>query len=45
MDLFLGVIGDEILVYVEEIVDGWFWNVSILYEFEFGFIFYIIVVE
>ena len=44
-DLLLGATGDETPVYAEETVDGWSWNASISYEFEFGLIPYITAAE
>ena len=44
-DLLLGATGEETPVYAEETVDGWSWNASISYEFEFGLIPYITAAE
>ena len=44
-DLLLGATGDETPIYAEETVDGWSWNTSISYEFEFGLIPYITLAE
>ncbi|BFT30663.1 TonB-dependent receptor [Alteromonas sp. D210916BOD_24] len=44
-DLLLGATGDETPEYAEETVDGWSWNASISYEFEFGLIPYITAAE
>lgn len=44
-DLLLGATGDETPVYAEETVDGWSWNTSISYEFEFGLIPYVTLAE
>lgn len=37
--------GGDVDVSVEDIEDGFFWNVSILFKIEIGLIFYIMVVE
>lgn len=44
-DLLLGATGDETPAYAEETVDGWSWNTSISYEFEFGLIPYVTLAE
>ena len=44
-DLLLGATGDETPVYAEETVDGWSWNASLSYEFEFGLIPYVTAAE
>jgi iron complex outermembrane receptor protein len=44
-DLLLGATGDETPIYAEETVDGWSWNTSISYEFEFGLIPYVTLAE
>lgn len=44
-DLLLGATGVETPEYAEETVDGWSWNASISYEFEFGLIPYITAAE
>jgi len=44
-DLLLFAAGDETPEYAEETVDGWSWNASISYEFEFGLIPYFTAAE
>lgn len=44
-DLLLFATGDETPEYAEETVDGWSWNASISYEFEFGLIPYFTAAE
>ncbi|MCZ8528390.1 TonB-dependent siderophore receptor [Alteromonas sp. PRIM-21] len=44
-DLLLGATGDETPEYAEETVDGWSWNASLSYEFEFGLIPYVTAAE
>jgi len=44
-DLLLFATGDETPVYAEETVDGWSWNASISYEFDFGLIPYFTAAE
>lgn len=44
-DLLLGATGDETPISADETVDGWSWNASISYEFEFGLIPYITAAE